>query len=103
MDQKSCCMLRPACLIAVLSLICYGGSAQGQQKLWYTGPAKTWTEAMPVGNGRLGAMVFGGIGEELIQLNEATLWTGGPVRTHVNPGAYANLLLARDALFKEED
>ncbi len=72
-------------------------------KLWYTHPAKVWTEELPVGNGRLGAMVFGGVEDELIQLNEATLWTGGPVRTNVNPGAYENLLLARDALFKEED
>ncbi len=104
MDPKSCYMLRPASLIAiVLSMIYYRGYAQEPEKLWYTAPAKAWTEALPVGNGRLGAMVFGGIQEELIQLNEATLWTGGPVRTHVNPGAYENLLLARDALFKEED
>ena len=74
-----------------------------REKLWYTHPAKVWTEALPVGNGRLGAMVFGGVQEELIQLNESTLWTGGPVRTNVNPGAYDNLQLARDALFKDED
>jgi len=58
---------------------------------------------LPLGNGRLGAMVFGGVKRELIQLNEATLWSGGPVRKNVNPDAYANLLLAREALFKEED
>jgi len=52
------------------------------------------------GNGRLGAMVFGGVNNELIQLNEGTLWTGGPARTHVNPDAYKNLLLAREALLK---
>lgn len=76
--------------------------AQQAQMLWYKKPAKVWTEALPVGNGRLGAMVFGGVTEELIQLNEATLWTGGPVRTNVNPKAYANLMLAREALFKED-
>ncbi len=76
--------------------------AQQANKLWYRKPAKVWTEALPVGNGRLGAMIFGGVGEELIQLNEGTLWTGGPVRTNVNPKAYDNLLLAREAL-KEED
>ena len=54
--------------------------AQQSQKLWYKKPAKEWTEALPVGNGRLGAMVFGGVADELLQLNEATLWTGGPVR-----------------------
>jgi len=76
---------------------------QNNLKLWYKKPAKVWTEALPVGNGRLGAMVFGGVSQELIQLNDATLWSGGPVRTNVNPGAYANLLAAREALFKNED
>ncbi len=77
--------------------------AQQPQKLWYKKPAKVWTEALPIGNGRLGAMVFGGVTEELIQLNEATLWTGGPVRTNVNPGAYDNLIKAREALFNGEN
>ncbi len=87
-----------ACSLTIASLW-----AQQPQKLWYTKPAKVWTEALPVGNGRLGAMVFGGVGEDLIQLNEATLWNGGPVRTHVNPGAYDQLQLVREALFKEEN
>lgn len=77
--------------------------AQQPQKLWYKKPARTWTEALPLGNGRLGAMVFGGVQQELIQLNESSFWTGGPVRTNVNPKAYENLLLAREALFKGED
>ena len=47
-------------------------------KLWYTKPATAWIEALPVGNGRLGAMVFGGTGVERLQLNEETIWTGGP-------------------------
>lgn len=47
-------------------------------KLSYSRPAKEWTEALPIGNGRLGAMLFGGIEKELIQLNEDTLWSGGP-------------------------
>jgi alpha-L-fucosidase 2 len=76
---------------------------QQNLKLWYKQPATVWTEALPLGNGRLGAMVFGRVGQELIQLNEATLWTGGPVRTNVNPQAYANLLLAREALLKNGD
>ena len=46
--------------------------------LWYSKPAEKWFEALPVGNGRLGAMVFGGTGNERIQLNEQTIWTGGP-------------------------
>ena len=46
--------------------------------LWYQQPAAQWVEALPVGNGRLGAMIFGGIETERLQLNEDTLWGGGP-------------------------
>lgn len=51
----------------------------GALVLWYEKPATTWVEALPIGNGRLGAMVFGGVGEERIQLNEETIWAGPPV------------------------
>jgi hypothetical protein len=47
--------------------------------LWYAGPAEKWVQALPVGNGWLGGMVFGGIGEEHIQLNTDTLWAGPPI------------------------
>jgi len=47
-------------------------------KLWYRQPAQQWTEALPIGNGRLGAMIFGRTEVERIQLNEETVWTGGP-------------------------
>ena len=47
-------------------------------RLWYRQPAETWNQALPVGNGRLGAMVFGRTADEIIQLNEETLWSGGP-------------------------
>ncbi|MES1217195.1 MAG: glycoside hydrolase N-terminal domain-containing protein [Bacteroidota bacterium] len=53
--------------------------------LWYDKPANGWNEALPVGNGRLGAIVFGGIEKELLLLNEATFWSGGPVQNNVNP------------------
>ena len=46
--------------------------------LWYTQPAEQWTEALPIGNGRLGAMIFGGVARERLQLNEDTLYAGGP-------------------------
>src|SRR5450631_3427422 len=72
-------------------------------KLWYRQPAAVWTEALPVGNGRLGAMVFGGVKEELIQLNESSLWSGGPVKTNVNPDAPSYLPQIREALLKEGD
>lgn len=58
--------------------------------LWYKSPAAAWEEALPVGNGRLGAMVFGKYGEEKIQLNEDTYWSGGPYSTVVK-GGYAKL------------
>ena len=54
--------------------------------LWFDSPATKWDEALPVGNGRLGAMVFGGVAEERIQLNENTYWTGGPYSTVVKGG-----------------
>lgn len=55
--------------------------------LWYDAPASKWEEALPVGNGRLGAMVFGKYGAERIQLNEETYWSGGPYSTVVQGGA----------------
>ncbi len=55
--------------------------------LWYDGPAERWEHALPVGNGRLGAMVLGKYGEERIQFNEETLWSGGPYNTVVKGGA----------------
>ena len=54
--------------------------------LWYQSPAAEWEDALPVGNGRLGAMVFGKYGEERIQLNEDTYWSGGPYSTVVKGG-----------------
>jgi alpha-L-fucosidase 2 len=73
-----------------------------KQKLWYKKPATEWTEALPIGNGRLGAMVYGGVTEEMLRLNEATLWSGGPVKENVNPTAYTYLPQVRAALFKED-
>lgn len=72
-------------------------------KLWYDRPAQQWVEALPVGNGRIGAMIFGGIEEELLQLNESTLWSGGPVKTNVNPESPIYLQQIREALLKDED
>jgi len=90
-------------LVFAVVLCMFGSPAYAQQKdlpeqidqqtfnpgavLWYDGPAKVWEEALPVGNGRLGAMVFGKHGEERIQLNEETLWSGGPYSTVVKGGA----------------
>lgn len=66
--------------------------------LHYDKPAAVWTDALPIGNGRLGAMVFGRPEQELLQLNEATLWSGGPVGSNINPGAFEALGQVRQAL-----
>ncbi|MFT4076981.1 MAG: glycoside hydrolase family 95 protein [Asticcacaulis sp.] len=66
--------------------------------LWYDKPAGEWVEANPVGNGRLGAMVFGGIKRERLQLNEDTLWSGGPYN-NVNPAAREALPVIRQMIF----
>jgi alpha-L-fucosidase 2 len=88
----------------VLLFLTVGVSSFAQQRklvLWYDKPAQEWNEALPIGNGRLGAMIFGGAGEELIQLNEQTLWTGGPVNLNPNPEAPKYLQPVREALFKD--
>ena len=68
---------------------------------WYGSPAKKWQDALPVGNGRLGAMVFGGNGEERIQLNEETYWSGGPYATVVK-GGYKVLPEIQKLVFEEK-
>ncbi|MFO1500457.1 MAG: glycoside hydrolase family 95 protein [Verrucomicrobiota bacterium] len=73
-------------------------------QLWYEKPAGKWEEALPVGNGRLGAMIFGGLEQERLQLNEGTLWAGGPYDP-VNPDAKEALpqvrQLINNAKFRE--
>ncbi len=64
-------------------------------KLWYTAPATDWNEALPIGNGRLGAMIFGGVGEEHLQVNEDSVWYGGPMDRN-NPDALKNLPKIRE-------
>lgn len=68
-------------------------------KLWYEQPAKQWVEALPIGNGRLGAMIYGDPINEVIQLNENTLWAGSPNRND-NPDAKAALPEIRRLIFE---
>jgi alpha-L-fucosidase 2 len=68
-------------------------------KLWYTHPAKQWVEALPVGNGRIGAMIYGDPVKEVIQLNENTVWAGSPYRND-NPGAKEVLSEVRKLIFE---
>jgi alpha-L-fucosidase 2 len=76
----------------------HAGGSDSSLSLWYRQPATNWLEALPVGNGRLGAMVFGGVTNEQIQLNEDTLWSGG--RAYPAPtGAYKSFPEIRRLLF----
>lgn len=70
----------------ILGTLPLGAYASGEHILWYDNPAQVWTEALPLGNGRLGAMVFGNPATEEIQLNEETLWAGRP-NNNANPDA----------------
>ena len=59
--------------------------------LWYPQAAQRWFEALPIGNGRLGGMVYGGGDVERIQLSESTAWSGAPATTDVSPTALAGI------------
>ena len=81
---------RTALVLASITVLSIAAAAQSELKLTYDKPAAKWTEALPLGNGRMGAMVFGGTEDERLQINESTLWGGGP-QSYVNPEAYAHL------------
>lgn len=85
---------------ATIALPLLPAGAQGDSglQLWYPQAAAVWNEALPIGNGRLGAMIFGGAAEERLQLNEATLWGGGP-RDYTNPAAREKLPRIRELIF----
>jgi alpha-L-fucosidase 2 len=87
---------------AALLLVAFAVDAPAQQAadhiLFYTHPAREWNQALPIGNGRLGAMVFGNVNAERIQLNENSLWMGGPRDTN-NPDALKHLAEVRRLLF----
>src|SRR5580765_748411 len=69
--------------------------------LWYRRPAAQWVEALPIGNGRLGAMVFGGVESERLQFNDDTLWTGHP-REYQHEGAAKFLPAIRQLLAEDK-
>ncbi|MEQ8472886.1 MAG: glycoside hydrolase N-terminal domain-containing protein [Marinoscillum sp.] len=85
-------------LFVVLSS-CKTPSDDSSLQLWYDEPAVEWTEALPIGNGRIGAMVFAGVEKEHIQFNEETLWTGKP-RNYNREGAAQYLAEIRQLLFE---
>ncbi|HFK5584866.1 TPA: glycoside hydrolase N-terminal domain-containing protein [Elizabethkingia anophelis] len=77
-------------------------SAQQTLKLWYTKPSTSWNEALPIGNGRLGAMVFGGVSNETFQLNEESLWSGKKIND-INPEAKKHLAEIQSLLINGEN
>src|SRR5664280_279042 len=76
--------------------------AQSGNTLWYDQPARYFEESLVLGNGKMGASVFGGVSSDKIYLNDATLWSGGPVDANMNPEAYKNIPAIREALKKED-
>jgi alpha-L-fucosidase 2 len=97
---------KPYLLIAVsVSILFLNGLSSDCQnldsglKIWFNKPATTWNDALPVGNGKLGAMIFGGIEKERLELNEESVWTGEP-RWDANPDALKNLPKVRQLLFE---
>src|SRR5258705_6592826 len=95
--------MRKLVLVGVLAFLLptKGGSHESQQqsdlRLWYRQPAANWNEALPIGNGRLGAMVFGGVADERLQLNEDTVWAGEK-RDRMNPAGPAAVVEVRRLL-----
>lgn len=89
-------------LLLLLCGLCHGfisaKETSNNLKLWYTKSAQKWTEGLPIGNGRLGAMIFGGVENDRIQFNEETLWNGAP-NDYAHKGAYQYLGQIRQLLF----
>jgi alpha-L-fucosidase 2 len=91
-------LYRSKYLIVIILLLSVNEILSQDLKLWYNKPASKWTEALPIGNGRIGAMIFGGLEEDRIQFNEETLWTGEP-RNYNRSGASKYLNTIRQLLF----
>jgi alpha-L-fucosidase 2 len=95
-------MLKNTAKLIAFAAVFHAGivaAAQDELLLWYAKPAEQWIEALPVGNGRLGCMVFGGVGAERLQLNEDSVWSGSP-NDNDNPEALAALPEVRRLLFE---
>ena len=95
-------MKKPTLLIWSLWLLISNSYAQSDKILWYKQPAQHFEESLVLGNGRVGATVFGGVNSDKIYLNDATLWSGEPVNANMNPEAYKNIAAIREALANED-
>lgn len=100
MSLRCICRRSTAIILLILFSTWSASAQQGKygyaSRMWYTKPAINWNEALPIGNGRMGAMIFSGVKTEHLQLNEQTLWSGGP-RNWNNPKAKTVLPLVRKA------
>ena len=87
-------------ILIIFFLLIYTGCRKENNnlELWYNKPASEWNEALPVGNGRLGAMIFGDTAKETIQINEESIWAGSKINNN-NPKALANLPILQQAIF----
>ena len=92
-------LLAKTLIFAGVSVLSLNLSAEQVHKLWYDSPAQVWTEALPLGNGRLGAMVYGNPASEQIQLNEETIWAGRP-NNNANPEAREWIPKIRQLVFE---
>ncbi len=92
-------------MLSFALVLCIAVSAYGQQppmQLWYDRPAQYFEESLPIGNGKLGALVYGGTDDNVIYLNDITLWTGKPVDRQEGAGAARWIPEIRKALFNED-
>lgn len=99
-------LLLPLLMLAIC-LTVQGATKQNKSKslplnLWYNKPAIAFEESLPIGNGKLGALIYGGANNDSIYLNDITLWTGKPVNREEGGDAYKWIPKIREALFKED-
>jgi alpha-L-fucosidase 2 len=97
MQSKFCYKL----FFFICFLFCGKITAQSNHILWYNKPAEFFEESLVLGNGKMGATVFGGVNTDKIYLNDITLWSGEPVNANMNPEAYKNIPAIREALKNE--
>lgn len=91
--------------ITLLLTLLLGINATAQNlplKLWYDSPAEFFEESLPIGNGKIGALIYGGVDENVIYLNDITMWTGKPVNRNDDAGASKWIPEIRKALFNED-
>ncbi|AXB55716.1 glycoside hydrolase family 95 protein [Flavobacterium fluviale] len=94
-------LIKKTFLILIFTLFYTNISAQSKNVLWYKQPAEFFEESLVLGNGKMGATVFGGANSDKIYLNDITLWSGEPVNANMSPDAYKNIPVIREALKNE--